>query len=132
LFSTGLSGGGKQIWKGIEISALITVVFLALTQGREAEERSIDLPNDEPGIVRYMLRFMYERDYRLPSDDAPRPFWTRCKDPLGLYDASEPAQEWVRRFETAVWSRSVEAIQKLRKDCSHLVEARYMFSMRLA
>jgi hypothetical protein len=98
LFSIGFSGGGKQIWKGTEISALITVVCLMLTQGREAKERSIDLPDDEPEMVGYMLRFMYERDYRLPSDDAPRPFWTRCKGPPDLYDASEPAQEWVRRF----------------------------------
>jgi hypothetical protein len=40
-----------------------------LTLAQEAAESKIDLPDDEPEIVEYMLRYMYERDYRMPSED---------------------------------------------------------------
>jgi hypothetical protein len=106
---------------------LITACCLALTQEQEAEERSIDLPTDDPEIVGYMLRFMYQRDYQLPSDDAPRPFWIRWKTRTKNLNA--PAQEWLRAMETAVWSHSSEALEKLHEQRSDLIEAYYMASI---
>jgi hypothetical protein len=103
---------------------LSTVCCLALTHEQEAEERSIDLPTDDPEIVGYMLRFIYQRDYQLPSDDAPRPFWIRWK--TATKDLAIPVQEWLRAIDTAVWSHSSEALEKLREQRSDLVEAYHM------
>ncbi|KAH7081155.1 hypothetical protein BKA63DRAFT_405086 [Paraphoma chrysanthemicola] len=47
---------------------------------KEAAEGIIELPGDDPDIVEHMLRHMYERDYRLPSEDVHGPHWLR---PLG-------------------------------------------------
>jgi hypothetical protein len=106
------------------------VVCHALTYIQEAEERSVDLPDDELEIVEYMLQFMYGRDYRLPSDDAPRPFWIRFKRPK---DGANLATEQMRTsFETRIWSHSPEVLQKLRDERSHLVEACYVVSICFA
>jgi hypothetical protein len=42
--------------------------------GREAEEGKIDLVDDEPEIVKYMIQYLYELDYHLPSEETPGPW----------------------------------------------------------
>ncbi|KAF2822946.1 hypothetical protein CC86DRAFT_409720 [Ophiobolus disseminans] len=36
--------------------------------GKEAEEGKIDLADDEPEIVKYMIQYLYELDYHIPSE----------------------------------------------------------------
>ncbi|KAF1945593.1 hypothetical protein EJ02DRAFT_368897 [Clathrospora elynae] len=68
--------------------------------GKEAIEDKIDLPEDDPEIVAHMLRFMYERDYRLPSEDVPGPHWTRLV--WSRTDAAIEKKE-VRIIENFLW-----------------------------
>lgn len=42
--------------------------------GREAEEWKIDLADDEPEIVKYLIQYLYELDYHLPSEKLPGPW----------------------------------------------------------
>jgi hypothetical protein len=77
-----------------------------------------------------MLQFMYGRDYRLPFDDAPRPFWILWERPK---DSDELATEQIRTsIETGIWSHSPEVLQRLRDERSHLVEACYVVSICFA
>lgn len=86
-----------------------STIRAAVDQKQEAEEGKIDLHDDDPEIVEYMLRFMYEGDYRLPSDEAPRPFWIHWDNSLKL---KMEGQEF-RWIEVALWRRSGALLQSI-------------------
>lgn len=109
------------------------VVCHALTYKQEAEDHSIDLPDEEPEIVEYMLQYMYGRDYRLPSDDAPRPFWIRWKWPEPTRTdefrrAMNTTEENMRKIEIAKWSYSAVTLQMLHEKHPPLIEVHYTVS----
>lgn len=88
--------------------------FGLLTSVQEAEEAKIDLPEEDPEIVEYIRRFMYERDYRLPSDDVPGPHWVdfNCDKLAKGYNITD--QETIRSAEVGFYDYSAAALQILR------------------
>jgi hypothetical protein len=100
------------------------VLWLILTQ--EATENKIDLPEDDPEIVEYILRFMYERNYKLPSEDIPGPH-SIFRDYL---DETWSAQYRVnvQRSRECVWMHSHKILQLLRDAHPHLLEVCFVFS----
>ncbi|EAT89577.1 hypothetical protein HBH56_016670 [Parastagonospora nodorum] len=90
--------------------------------GKEAEEAKIDLTEDDPEIVEYMLRFMYERNYRLPSDDVPGPHWVDFGFENVAKSSSIMYRKTLRGFEVALYEHSSEAMKTLREKFPGLLE----------
>ncbi|KAH4862491.1 hypothetical protein HBH75_015400 [Parastagonospora nodorum] len=90
--------------------------------GKEAEEAKIDLTEDDPEIVEYMLRFMYERNYRLPSDDMPGPHWVDFNLEILAKDSSITKQKTLRESEVICYEHSSEAMKTLREEFPGLLE----------
>jgi hypothetical protein len=59
-----------------------------------------------------MLRFMYERDYRLPSDDAPRPLWIHF-DWHNMVSRPLRSERELQFIEQIYWDNSMQALQVL-------------------
>ncbi|KAH7091651.1 hypothetical protein FB567DRAFT_546358 [Paraphoma chrysanthemicola] len=76
--------------------------------GKEAAEGIIELPDDDPEIVEHMLQYMYERDYRLPSEDVHGPHWIRP-----LYSTSVDLDRLHWDLENLMWRCSTPVIQML-------------------
>jgi hypothetical protein len=78
--------------------------------GREAEEGKIDLVDDEPEIVKYMIQYLYELDYHLPSEETPGPwaFQLDWKEEPGSYFTHEKLQspEVRREWDQFLWQTS--------------------------
>jgi len=69
-----------------------------------------------------MLRFMYERDYRLPSNDEPGPHWVYCECGEILKGLSITHQEEAREKQVRIYECSVAALQVLREHYPGLLE----------
>ena len=110
----------SRFGKVCKLSALHGSTLLIGVQ--EAEEAKIDLTEDDPEIVEYMLRFMYERNYRLPSDDMPGPHWVDFNLEILAKDSSITKQKTLRESEVICYEHSSEAMKTLREEFPGLLE----------
>ncbi|KAL5120812.1 hypothetical protein ACEQ8H_001293 [Pleosporales sp. CAS-2024a] len=94
------------------------VLEAATRFGKEEAENHIDLPEDQPEMVEYMLGFMYEREYRLPSDDAPRPFWIKVDWPSAT-PASRKKLHW--KWEQGIWNCSALILERAREEIPDVI-----------
>ncbi|KAF2029142.1 hypothetical protein EK21DRAFT_113202 [Setomelanomma holmii] len=99
------------------VCAQSEVLDAASRFGREAAEDSIDLSEEEPDLMEYRLRCMYQRDSRLLSDDVPGPFWVRRRWIEGRPGHSQRRKKYL--FETRVWRTSACIMPIVREfDCN--------------
>ncbi|KAF1978713.1 hypothetical protein BU23DRAFT_186363 [Bimuria novae-zelandiae CBS 107.79] len=68
--------------------------------GKEAVEAKVGLPEDHPEIVEYMIQYMYQQDYRVPSDDSTEPLWIKMNwEKAKLSTGSKPTMTARDRFK---------------------------------
>ena len=88
---------------------------------QEAVEGRVDLPDDDAEIVWFMLKFMYERDYRLPSEDVPGPHWARL---LWNKPNNVLTLKVLRQSETRLWKHASPFLRDMIAEIPGLEEVR--------
>jgi len=83
--------------------------------GKEGEEGKIDLADDEPEIVKYMVQYLYELDYHIPSENIPGPwaFKLDCSKIDSHMDPSLSTPEQRRIWEKTLWHWSATLMPTL-------------------
>jgi hypothetical protein len=110
----------SRFGKVCKLSALYGSTLLTSVQ--EAKEAKMDLAEDDPEIVEYMLRFMYERDYRLPSDDVPGPHRVDFYFDKGAKSKSITYQKTLREFDVTFYNFSAANLKMLHEKYPGLLE----------
>jgi len=94
--------------------------------GKEGEEGKIDLADDEPEIVKYMIQYLYELDYHIPSEQVKGPWacqvdWTTVTEAAAEDASSFESNPKLRRtWDSVVWKLSTAELSAAKERSSGL------------
>ncbi|KAJ4299892.1 hypothetical protein N0V90_005139 [Kalmusia sp. IMI 367209] len=76
----------------------------------KAAEGKVDLPEDDPEMVAYMIKYMGEIEYQLPSEDIAGPWWIKPDWPNCNEELSA---ETFRSWDSMCWKISTRTLDSL-------------------